>query len=116
MHTSSTAKRVLRTVAVVAATGLAAVGLAAGSSSGSSGSGSATSGTVTWWGWTPDLSVAKTYIAEFNKKYPKITVKYKQVTIDNWEAVLRPALASPSGPDIFDIQPGARVTAFQGFA
>ena len=116
MHTSSTAKRILRTVAVVAATGLAAVGLAACSSSGSSGSGSATSGTVTWWGWTPDLSVAKTYIAEFNKKYPKITVKYKQVTIDNWEAALRPALASPSGPDIFDIQPGARVTAFQGFA
>ncbi len=109
--------RMSRSVAVLAVAGMAALGLA-GCSGGSSSSsaGSATSGTVNWWGWTPELATAKTYIAAFNKAYPKIKVNYKQVTIADWEAALRPALASSSGPDVFDIQPGAYVTEFKSFA
>jgi ABC-type glycerol-3-phosphate transport system substrate-binding protein len=112
------AKPRLRPIAALAIAGLAAAALA-GCSSGSgssSSSGSATSGTVNWWGWTPELATAKTYIAAFNKVYPKIKVTYKQVTIADWEASLRPALASPSSPDVFDIQPGAYVTEFQNYA
>jgi ABC-type glycerol-3-phosphate transport system substrate-binding protein len=101
---------------MVAAVGLAAIGLAGCSGGGGGQEGSATKGTVNWWGWTPDVSVAKNYIAEFNKKYPDIKVNYKMIAIDDYEAALRPALASPSGPDIFDLQPGTRVTAFKGFA
>ena len=97
---------------------VAALGLAACSSGGSpGGSGSATSGTVNWWGWTPtDTATAKTYIAGFNKEYPKIKVNYKLVNISDWVAALRPALASGQGPDVFDMQPGAYVTQFKSFA
>ncbi len=108
-------RAVLKSVAAAAAVGLAAVSLTA--CSGSSGStGSATSGTVNWYGWTPELATAKQYISAFEKKYPKIKVNYKQITIANYEATMRPALASSNGPDVFDIQPGAYVTEFGGFA
>jgi raffinose/stachyose/melibiose transport system substrate-binding protein len=101
------------TAATVAALGLTAC--STGNSSG--GSGSATSGTVKWWGWTPtDTATAKNYITAFNKQYPKIKVKYKLVTIADWVAALRPALASGKGPDVFDVQPGAYVTEFKSFA
>ncbi|RKS77466.1 raffinose/stachyose/melibiose transport system substrate-binding protein [Motilibacter peucedani] len=95
---------------------LAACGGGSGSS-GSSGGGSATKGTVSWWGWTPtDAATAKNYIAEFNKKYPDIKVNFKLVSIKDWTAALRPALASSSGPDVFDMQPGAYVAQFKSFA
>jgi raffinose/stachyose/melibiose transport system substrate-binding protein len=109
-------KAALRTLAVVATVGLAGVSMTACSSGGGGAAGDAKSGSITWWGWTPELLTAKTYIAEFNKQYPKIKVTYKQVPIENWEAALRPALASSSGPDVFDMQPGARVEQFKGFA
>ena len=108
--------RMSRSVAVLAVVGMAALGLAGCSTSSSPSSSSATKGTVNWWGWTPELATAKTYIAAFNKVYPKIKVNYKQVTIADWEAALRPALASSDGPDVFDIQPGAYVTEFKSFA
>jgi ABC-type glycerol-3-phosphate transport system substrate-binding protein len=77
----------------------------------------ATSGTVNWWGWTPtDESIANSYISAFNKVYPKIKVNYKLVSITNWPSVLRPALVSGTGPDVFDVQPGAWVTEFGSFA
>jgi ABC-type glycerol-3-phosphate transport system substrate-binding protein len=79
--------------------------------------GPATSGTINWWGWTPtDVAVAKQYIAAFNRRFPDITVNFKLVAIDSWDAVLRPALASASGPDVFDMEPGQRVQLFKGFA
>jgi ABC-type glycerol-3-phosphate transport system substrate-binding protein len=110
-------KAALRSLAVLAAVGLSAVSLTACSPGGGGGSaGSATSGTVNWWGWTPEIATAKAYIAEFNKKYPKITVKYKQITIANYLAAMRPALASSKGPDVFSVQPGAYVQQFGGFA
>lgn len=116
MFRSSSAKRLLRTGVIAAATGLAALSLAACSGSEAPSAGSATSGNVTWWGWTPQPNNATAYIAEFNKKYPKIHVTYKQVTIDGWNAALRPALASSNGPDIFNISPGQYMSAFAGSA
>src|SRR4051794_20147800 len=96
-----------RSLVALATAGLAAASLAAcggGSNStaksggSANGGGSATSGTVNWWGWTPtDVATAKSYVAEFNKKYPDIKVNYKLVSIPDWQAALRPALASNSG-------------------
>jgi raffinose/stachyose/melibiose transport system substrate-binding protein len=65
--------------------------------------GSATSGTVNWWSWTPDNDLAGREIAAFNQEYPNIKVVYKKVPIDNYAAVLRPALASKDGPDVFTV-------------
>jgi raffinose/stachyose/melibiose transport system substrate-binding protein len=75
------------------------------------------SGTVNWWGWTPtNTATANTYIAAFNKLYPKVKINFKLVSITDWVAALRPALASGSGVDIFDMQPGAYVTEFGSYA
>ena len=65
--------------------------------------GSATKGKVTWWSWTPDNDLAGREIAAFNKDYPNIQVTYKKVPIDSYAAVLRPALASSDGPDVFTV-------------
>ncbi len=79
--------------------------------------GSETSGTVNWWGWTPtDTATANGYIAAFNKEYPDIKVNFKLVSIPDWQAALTPALRSESGPDVFDMQPGAYVKKYGSFA
>ena len=111
-------KSTIRRFAIaLAAASVATSGLAACSGNGSAGGGSATSGSITWWGWTPtDTATAKNYIAAFNQKYPNIKVTFKLVGITNYEAALRPALASGQGPDVFDLQPGAYVTEFKSFA
>jgi len=84
---------------------------------GEQGGGSATSGTVNWWGWTPtDTATANGYIAAFNKEFPDIKVNFKLVSIPDWQAALAPALRSDSGPDVFDIQPGAYVKRYGSFA
>jgi raffinose/stachyose/melibiose transport system substrate-binding protein len=116
MLSTSRGKSRLRSFAAIAIAGLAALSLAACSSGGSTSSGSATSGTVEWWGWTPQPNAATAYIAAFNKVYPKIKVTYKQLTIDGWNAALRPALASNVGPDVYDIAPGAGLAEFGGSA
>lgn len=69
--------------------------------------GPADSGALTWWGWTPDDAPAKAYIKAFNKVYPHIKVTYKKLTIDSYNAALRPALASSVGPDVFAVAPGS---------
>jgi raffinose/stachyose/melibiose transport system substrate-binding protein len=101
----------LRTVGVLAVAGLAAISLV-GCSGSSGSSGSATSGNLTWWGWTPQPSSATAYIKAFNKKYPNIHITFKQVAIASWDAAIRPALASSSGPDIFGLAPGAGMTEY----
>jgi raffinose/stachyose/melibiose transport system substrate-binding protein len=97
-------------VALVAAGTLAACGTS-GNSAGSSGSGggSATSGDITWWGWTPTVQGAATYIKAFNQVYPDIHVTFKEITIAGYDAAMRPALASGVGPDVFDIAPGGGI-------
>lgn len=96
-------------MAVVAAAtlALALAGCAGGGTTETKDKGSATSGHITWWGWTPDAGPAETYIKAFNKVYPNIKVTYKKLTIDGYDAGLRPALASSVGPDVFDVAPGA---------
>jgi raffinose/stachyose/melibiose transport system substrate-binding protein len=91
--------------AAVAGGALIATALTGCSSGGgtSSDGGSATKGKVTWWSWTPDNDLAAREIAAFNKDYPNITVTYKKVPIDNYAALLRPALASNDGPDVFTV-------------
>lgn len=75
----------------------------AGSSKPSGDGGSATEGTVHWWSWTPDNDLAEREIAAFNKQYPNIKVIYKKVPNTDYTAVLRPALASQDGPDVFTL-------------
>ena len=99
--------RRLVTALVCAAGTVAALGLAACDSSGDTPAGSATSGSINWWGWTPDAGPAKQYIELFNKEYPDIKVTYKQLAIADYDAALRPALASSVGPDVFGVAPGA---------
>jgi raffinose/stachyose/melibiose transport system substrate-binding protein len=96
-------RRLVITVVSVLTLALAACGNDGGSSSG----GSATAGSLNWWGWTPDAGPAAQYIAAFNKEYPDIKVTYKQLSIADYDAALRPALASSVGPDVFNVAPGA---------
>jgi raffinose/stachyose/melibiose transport system substrate-binding protein len=123
MHLAFRPKAALRTIAVAALAGITALSLAAcgsgnkGQGSSDQSAGSATAGTVNWWGWTPtDAATAKGYISAFNKEFPDIKVNYKLVSISDWQAALTPALRSDSGPDVFDIQPGAYVTKYKSFA
>ncbi len=87
---------------------LMAVPILAGCGGGTAQSGSASGGsaTVTWWGWTPDDVEAQAQIEAFNQEYPDITVQYKKIQDADYNAALRPALASKSGPDVFDVATG----------
>jgi ABC-type glycerol-3-phosphate transport system substrate-binding protein len=107
-----------RPISALLVAGLATAALAACSGGGGQGAeGSAESGTITWWGWTPTNSdEAKDFIKAFNEDHPKITVKYKLIGISDYQATMRPALASNDGPDVFDLQPGAYVQQFGSYA
>lgn len=111
-------KNTVRAMAIATMVGMAALGLTACSSGGNNtSSGSATEGTVNWWGWTPTNSQeAKDFIAQFNKEYPKIKVNFKLIGISDYQATMRPALASNGGPDVFDLQPGSYVQQFGSYA
>lgn len=91
---------------VIAAASAAALALLLSGCSGGSGQDAdvapAKSGTVSWWGYTPDTPVAEKYIAEFNKEYPKITVKYRNFENVDYRQAIIPALDSGKGPDVFD--------------
>lgn len=93
-----------RLMAVAGATVAAALALSgcSGGTSGDDKAAPAKSGTVSWWGYTPDTPVAKRYIAEFNKEYPKITVTYKNFENVDYRQAMIPALDSGKGPDVFD--------------
>ncbi|MEO3808294.1 ABC transporter substrate-binding protein [Sphaerisporangium sp. B11E5] len=97
----------LGTVAALMAVGLTLSGCAGGGPAETADKGSADSGSITWWGWTPDAAPAEAYIKAFNKVYPNIKVTFKKLTIDGYDAAIRPALASSVGPDVFDVAPGA---------
>jgi ABC-type glycerol-3-phosphate transport system substrate-binding protein len=113
MRVQSAATRKLRIATAIAVTAITALGLAGCGTPGVSGAtDSATSGSVTWWGWTPQLNVSKVYIEAFNKEYPDIKINYKQLTIADYPAALRPALASGTGPDVFDVAPGAKLNEY----
>ena len=48
---------------------------------------------LVWWGWTPGSPVNESFIEAFNKTYPDIKVTWKQVSIDDYDATIKPALA-----------------------
>jgi raffinose/stachyose/melibiose transport system substrate-binding protein len=82
-----------------------------GSESTSNDGGSATQGNINWWSWTPDNDLAAREIAAFNKQYPQIKVTYKKVPIDNYSALLKPALASDDGPDVYTVNASGAFSA-----
>jgi len=109
--------RIAGGIALVAASLVALAGCGGGGGSQASGDGgSATSGTVQWWSWTPDNDLAAREIAAFNKQYPDIKVEYKKVPNADYTAVLRPALASDSGPDVFTLAASGSVGPVDVFA
>lgn len=74
-----------------------------------------TKGEVVWWGWTPGSPTNEEYIAEFNKAYPDIKVTWKQTSIDDYDAAIRPALANGEGVDAFQVSAGSANGGVQVF-
>ena len=74
-----------------------------------------TSGEIVWWGWTPGSPTNEAYIAEFNKAYPNIKVIWKQTSINDYDAVVRPALANGEGIDVFQVSAGSANGGIQVF-
>lgn len=79
--------------------------------SGNKGSGSSN---LTWWGW--NVSDVKGMIASFEKAHPNIKVTFKEYKNADYPSALTPALRSNSGPDVFQVQPGALVTKYAPLA
>ncbi len=69
--------------------------------------GAAPSGEVVWWGWTPGSPINEQYIAAFNEVYPDIKVTWKQATVADYDAVLKPALSAGEGVDAFEVSAGS---------
>ena len=63
---------------------------------------------ISVWAYGPDVPVFDRYLDVFYQDHPDIKVIYKLISQDDYDAVLRPALASDAGPDIFMVEPGAR--------
>lgn len=79
----------------------------------------ATSGEIVWWGYTPGSPVNEQYIAAFNEEYPDIEVTWKQTSIDDYDAAIRPALGNSSGLDVYQMSAGSAnggVATFGGSA
>ncbi len=79
----------------------------------------ATSGEIVWWGYTPGSPVNEQYIAAFNEDYPDIKVTWKQTSIDDYDAAIRPALGNNTGLDVYQMSAGSAnggVSVFGGSA
>jgi len=98
-------------VAALAAAALALSGCSSAAPAATSPAGSAGPVTLNWWGFTPQPIAAQQYIQAFNKEHPDIKVVFKQIAIDQYDAALRPALASSVGPDIYDVAPGGGIAS-----
>jgi ABC-type glycerol-3-phosphate transport system substrate-binding protein len=109
-------KHLTRSLAVLGAMAVAAGALTGCSSSpASAATSSSASGNITWWGWTPDTNVAARAIKAFEAKYPKIHVTFKKIQDQTFAAALRPALASNSGPDVFNTLVGGSGAAISTY-
>ena len=62
---------------------------------------------LVWWGWTPGSPLNEQYIAEFNKSFPDVNITWKQTTVDDYDAAIKPALANGEGVDIFEVSAGS---------
>ena len=114
MNSSKMRRAATTAVAVGALVSLGLAGCGGGGSTSNDG-GSATQGNINWWSWTPDNDLAAREIAAFNKQYPQIKVTYKKIPIDNYAALLKPALASNDGPDVYTVNASGSFSA-QAFA
>ena len=93
-----------RAALLVAVVPLAVVASSSGGAAATGGS-HAVSGSISFDGvWTgAEAGAFGDVIKAFNKQYPDIKVTYKKVPGDNYAAVLKPALASNDGPDVFTV-------------
>jgi len=116
-----------KAVAATTAAALAMVALAAcadtsgGASTASTGGDAqvTTSGDIVWWGYTPGSPVNEQYIAAFNKDFPDIKVTWKQTSIADYDAAIRPALGNKTGLDVYQMSAGSAnggVNVFGGSA
>ena len=71
---------------------------------------------LVWWGWTPGSPVNESFIEAFNKTYPDIHVTWKQVSIDDYDATIKPALAYGEGVDIYECSAGSANGGIEVFA
>lgn len=62
---------------------------------------------LVWWGWTPGSPLNEQYIAKFNETYPDVNITWKQTTVDDYDAAIKPALANGEGVDIFEVSAGS---------
>ncbi len=62
---------------------------------------------LVWWGWTPGSPLNEQYIAKFNETYPDVKITWKQTTVDDYDAAIKPALANGEGVDIFEVSAGS---------
>lgn len=62
---------------------------------------------LVWWGWTPGSPLNEEYIAKFNEAYPDINIVWKQTSVDDYDATIKPALANGEGVDIFEVSAGS---------
>lgn len=67
----------------------------------------AAGGDLVWWGWTPGSPLNEQYIAEFNKSFPDTKITWKQTSVDDYDATIKPALANGEGVDIFEVSAGS---------
>lgn len=67
----------------------------------------ATSGEVVWWGYTPGSPVNEQYIEAFNEEYPDIDVTWRQTSVADYDAALRPALGGNEGLDVYQMSAGS---------
>jgi len=61
---------------------------------------------IAWWGWTPGPPATTDYITAFNQQYPNITVNWKQLDIDGYNAAITPALTTNS-VDVYEMSSGS---------
>lgn len=99
LHAGGRVARFAATVSVMGAVGATF----AGCSPGSAVEDSATAGSITWWGFSPDTTVAEAYVAAFNAEYPDIEVTYSKYEVNAYTAALRAGLVSNNGPDVFNV-------------
>lgn len=74
---------------------------AAGDTAGDTAGDAAEASELVWWGWTPGSPLNEQYIAKFNETYPDVKITWKQTTVDDYDAAIKPALANGEGVDIF---------------
>jgi ABC-type glycerol-3-phosphate transport system substrate-binding protein len=105
--------RFKRSAVLVSAAAVAAVSLGAcaggsgGTDEGVDAAGKDAEASIIWYGWTPGPPMTDDYIAAFNQDYPNIKVEWKQIDIDGYNAAVKPAIASDSSPDVYEMSAGS---------